>query len=197
MTKKRDWERRKNFKIYTNQPVPEELELKLDYIINACPIQRHDKGYVKIFKCTQDDLIVKEKLSRWVFRNEDTGLNELAPITAPLVYFCCSEENEHYDIKHACIIGGALMSETLSFGFDFSFIGCTSEVNKKQLDYINVCLQERFGVQQRFSRPYLAFCIGKGDPVRLHKSKYKLHDGGIIHYRTIVNQSSIPPRLFF
>lgn len=196
MTKPHDWQRRKNYKLYTDLPVPKALETQLDSIINSCPIQRHNNGYVKIFKCTQDDLIVKEQLSRWAFRNEENGLNELAPITAPLVYFCCSEENYSYDKQHAGIIGGALMSETLSFGFDFSFIGCTSDPNKKQLDYINICLQERFNVKQRFTGPYLAFCIGIGNPLKILKKKYKLHDGTKISYSTHIDKSTIPPRLF-
>ena len=47
------WTDRRNYKTFlVNEPVPIELEKKLDHILQRCPIQRHGLGYVNYFKCT-------------------------------------------------------------------------------------------------------------------------------------------------
>ena len=64
------WNReRKNYKKYLDEPVPLELEKRLDEIIKICPIQKSKEVKVHIFKTTQDDLDTKELLSESVFKN--------------------------------------------------------------------------------------------------------------------------------
>jgi hypothetical protein len=190
------WKNRKNYKFYTEVSVPKELEQSLDNIIQTSPIQRGQATYVRFLKCTQDDLIVKETLSQWVFKNNRTGLNELAPITAPLVYFCCSTKNQPFDNKHAYLIAGAMLSETLRYGYDFSFINCTEAPNKRELKQIKTCIQDRFNITKKISQPYLALCIGKGSEFESAKpATYLLHNGKKIKYITQRNISRVLPRL--
>ena len=66
------WNRqRHNYKYYLDDPVPLELEQRLDEIIKACPIQRSPCEKVQIYKTTQDDKDIKELLSYAVFKNID------------------------------------------------------------------------------------------------------------------------------
>jgi hypothetical protein len=191
------WKNRTNYKFYTDTPVPKELEQSLDNIINTCPIQRGQATYVRFLKCTQDDLIVKETLSQWVFKNNRTGLNELAPITAPLVYFICSSKHQPDDNKHAYLIGGAMLGETLKHGYDFSFIGCTEAPNKRELKQIKACIRDRFKIEKTISVPYLALCIGKGKKDdNDHPCVYELYNGMKVQYSKQINKARIIPRLF-
>ena len=196
--KKDMWKNRKNYKFYTDTPVPAKLESSLDNIINTCPIQRGQTTYARFFKCTQEDLIIKETLSWSVFKNHRSGYNELAPITAPLVYFVCSGKGQPFDQRHAFLIAGAMLRETLNHGYDFSFIGCTEEPNKKQAKQIQNCIQDRFGINGRVSQPFLALCIGKGqeEPDSHKQHTYTLHNGSIINYSKQINRERIIPRLF-
>jgi hypothetical protein len=190
------WKNRKNYKFYKNTPIPKELEQSLDNIINNCPIQRGQSSYARFLKCNQDDLIVKETLSQWIFKNNRTGLNELAPITAPLVYFVCSKKNQPYDMRHAYLIGGAMLGETLKYGYDFSFIGCTEEPNKQQSKRIQECIKNRFKITKPISSPYLALCIGKGEEdINDLKYMYDLYNGIPVQYSKYIDKSRILPRL--
>ena len=161
------WNRyRENFKFYLNSPVPLELEQKLDAIVYACPMQTHNGPKVQIFKAGFSDKSTKELLSRYRFKNNDTEKNEVAPMTAPLVYFCCQakDHDDKYQ-THAGIIGGAMMAETLNAGYDFSFIGCTVEnTTTKYIKRSKRLLHQRFNFD--FSKynhqPSLCFCIGRG-----------------------------------
>ena len=192
------WTRRRNFKNFlVNVPVPVELENKLDHILQHCPVQRHGLGYVNYFKCTKNDIREKELLSRYVFRNNDTGFHETAPFTAPLVYFCASPKDaEMEDTTAAGIVGGAMMSETINYGYNFSFIGCTEKCTDAELNIINNTLENRFGVTQKYKAPFLALCIGKGQK-RTHRKKiYNLHTGGHVKYQTDTGSSPLPKLLF-
>lgn len=191
------WNRnRENFKFYLNSPVPLELEQKLDAIVSACPIQAHPRPKVQIFKADSDDRSTKELLSRYRFKNNSTGKNEVAPMTAPLVYFCCQGDGEYAkDRQHACIMGGAMMAETLNAGYDFSFIGCTESVTDLQLDEINNHLQEKYGITHRVRAPFLAFCIGIGE--RSYGLKdYRLEDGTTVPYDANIYNAQKPKILY-
>ena len=188
---------RKNYRFYTDAPVPKELEDCLDAIINSCPVQRGQTTVARFLKCTQDDLHVKETLSRWVFKNDLTSYNELAPITAPLVYFVCSAKNQPDDNKHAYLTAGAMLVETMRFGYDFSFIGCTEEPIRHYKKVIQKCIINRFGIKKPLSQPYLALCIGKGEEDESSfRSEYKLLDGSKIQYSKKINRDRIAPKLF-
>ena len=189
---------RRNYKQYLDDPVPLELEKKLDEIIKICPIQTHGKGTVQIYKTTQDDIDTKELFSESVFKNNRTEHNEIAPITAPLVYFCCQTLGEDFDKLHAGIIGGAMMTETLNAGYDFSFIGCTEEPGHKIVKRINAHLHKKYGITHKVAQPFLALCIGKGieskhNKVRLHT----LQNGRSVRYNNTINNSDPKPQVLF
>jgi len=193
------WTNRRNYKTFlVNEPVPVELEKKLDHILQHCPVQRHGLGYVNYFKCTENDTQEKELLSRYVFRNNDTGFHETAPITAPLVYFCASPKNaDIQDALAAGIVGGAMMSETIKYGYDFSFIGCTEECTDAELNIINNTLENRFGVTQKYKEPFLALCIGKGDKeVSPGDKVFVLKTGGHVKYQIDPGNDPLPKLLF-
>lgn len=194
------WKRRRHYKMFTDYEVPKELEEKLDHVIECCPVQRHSQGFVNFFKCTSKDLVVKEQLSRYVFKNNNLQVNEIAPITAPLVYFCAVQEDVNFrDSIYAGLVGGALMAETINAGYNFSFIGCTEDTSSAQLDIINKTLQNRYNVTKRYSAPFLAFCIGKGKNAKTEGNIYKLytlHDGQKIRFGNIKSQDPLPKRLF-
>ena len=193
------WTNRRNYKTFlVNEPVPIELEKKLDHILQHCPIQRHGLGYVNYFKCTENDTQEKELLSRYVFRNNAYGVHETAPFTAPLVYFCVQPKNAHIiDGLAAGIVGGAMMSETIKYGYDFSFIGCTEECSSNELNIINDTLQHRFGVTQKYEAPFLALCIGKGDKeVSPYDKVFVLKTGGHVKYQTTPCFDPLPKILF-
>ena len=191
---------RHNYRYYSDDPVPLELEKRLDETINACPIQRSGHEKVKIIKTTQDDRGIKELLSYSVFKNNNTGLTELATITAPLVYFCCQSADECIDYLHAGIIGGAMMAETLNYGYDFSFIGCTEPTSPKVLRKINKCLRTNYGITRRVSEPFLAFCIGKGrnriDSI-LYPDTYVLRNNIKVNYDPVINREDPKPQVLF
>ena len=191
------WNNRNNYKYFTDTLVPKELEDSLDNIITKCPIQRGQSSYARFLKCTREDLIVKETLTSPVFKNHRTGYNEIAPITAPLVYFVCAGKNQDFDNKHAFLIAGAMLGEALRHGYDFSFIGCTEEPTKKEMKTIQKCIQERFSIN-KISQPQLALCIGKGaeEPDTHITHTYTLHNGKSITYSKERNRDRIVPRLF-
>jgi len=192
------WNReRKNYKQYLDEPVPLELEKRLDEIIKICPIQTHENGKVQIYKTTQDDLDTKELLSESVFKNHK-GHNEIAPITAPLVYFCCQAIGEDFDKLHAGIIGGAMMTETLSAGYDFSFIGCTVDPSDKIVKRINAHLHKKYGITHKVARPFLALCIGKGiEPKPAWIKLHTLQNGRSIKYHSEINTTDSKPQILF
>lgn len=189
---------RRNYKQYLDEPVSLELEKKLDKIIKICPIQRHGNGTVQIFKTTQDDQDTKELFSESVFKNNRTGYNEIAPITAPLVYFCCQPVGEDFDHLHAGIIGGAMMAETLNDGYDFSFIGCTEVPSYKIVKRINAHLHKEYGITHRVAQPFLAFCIGNGVEANPISTKlYKLQNERSIKYHSSINTTDPKPQVLF
>lgn len=189
---------RRNYKQYLDEPVPLELEKKLDEIIKICPIQRHGNGTVQIFKTTQDDQDTKELFSESVFKNNRTRNNEIAPITAPLVYFCCQPVGEDFDHLHAGIIGGAMMAETLNDGYDFSFIGCTEQAGHKIVKRINAHLHKEYGITHRVWQPFLAFCIGNGIESNHNKARlHTLQNGRSVRYHNTINNSEPKPQVLF
>jgi len=192
------WNReRKNYKKYLDEPVPLELEKRLDEIIKICPIQKSKEVKVHIFKTTQDDLDTKELLSESVFKNH-RGHNELAPITAPLVYFCCQAIDEDFDKLHAGIIGGAMMTETLNAGYDFSFIGCTEDPGHKIVKRINAHLHKKYGITHKVAQPFLALCIGKGIEENLIVPKlHTLQNGRSVRYHSAINTTDPKPQVLF
>jgi len=192
------WNReRKNYKKYLDEPVPLELEKRLDEIIKICPIQKSKEVKVHIFKTTQDDLDTKELLSESVFKNH-RGHNELAPITAPLVYFCCQPIDEDFDKLHAGIIGGAMMTETLNAGYDFSFIGCTVIPSDKIVKRINAHLHKKYGITHKVAQPFLALCIGKGFESKHNKARlHTLQNGRSLRYNNTINNSNPKPQVLF
>jgi len=189
---------RRNYKQYLDEPVPLELEKKLDEIIKICPIQTHGKGTVQIYKTTQDDIDTKELFSESVFKNNRTGYNEIAPITAPLVYFCCQTIDEDFDHLHAGIIGGAMMTETLNAGYDFSFIGCTEDPGHKIVKRINAHLHKKYGITHKVAQPFLALCIGKGIEEKPAFTKlHTLQNGRSIRYHSDINTTDSKPQILF
>jgi|TARA_B110000495_G_C22876126_1_gene510975 hypothetical protein len=194
------WNRqRRNYKVYLDDPVPLELEQRLDEIIKICPIQRSGNGTVQIYKVTQDDTDIKELFSEFVFKNNSNGYTEIAPITAPLVYFCCmTKAAEKYDRLHAGIIGGAMMTETLNSGYDFSFIGCTEEPDKKYRKRLNACLRENYGITYKVKPPFLALCIGKGiEPRPSNPKLYTLQNGRSVMHDSCINTDDPKPQVLF
>jgi hypothetical protein len=191
------WNRyRENFKFYLNSPVPIELEQKLDALVYACPMQTSDHHKVQIFKTGFNDKTTKELLSRYRFKNNNTGKNEVAPMTAPLVYFCCMDKNhEEKDAQHAGIIGGAMMAETLNAGYDFSFIGCTEAVTQEQEDQINEHLQEIYAIDHSVYAPFLAFCIGIGQKTNGLQTYY-FEDGTTAPYDASIYKPQKPKILY-
>lgn len=189
---------RRNYKQYLDEPVPLELEKKLDEIIKICPIQTHGKGIVQIYKTTQDDIDTKELFSESVFKNNRTGYNEIAPITAPLVYFCCQTIDEDFDHLHAGIIGGAMMTETLNAGYDFSFIGCTEDPGHKIVKRINAHLHKKYGITHKVAQPFLALCIGKGFESKHNKARlHTLQNGRSLRYNNTINNGDPKPQVLF
>ena len=196
------WKRqRENFKYYTDTSVSSELEQKLDTIVEICPRQVAYPVEVKIFKAGPDDKTTKEILSRYRFRNNEKGTIEVAPLTAPLVYFCCQvKTHENQDQLHAGIIGGVMMAETLNAGYDFSFIGCKEEVTQEQEDLINEHLQQVYKIDYDVEAPFLAFCIGIGqiydESDVIDYLDYHFNDGTNAKFTSNIYKPEKPQRLY-
>ncbi len=188
---------RVNWKVFKDTEIPDEHIAILDETIGLCPIQRNSMPVPMLFKCGKSDSIVKQQLSRYVFKNASTGWWEVGPITAPLVYFCIVENmnDEHFPQQklHAGIIGGALMTQAIHLGYDCSFIGCTEDPSLSEKEIIRNTLLKRFNkdIGTNFLS-FLALCIGEGVPDTETQAHYTLDDGTTIPYNHDISQD--PPK---
>lgn len=197
---------RVNWKTFKDTVIPDEHIAILDQVVELCPIQRNDMPVGQLFKCGKADVLVKEKLSRYVFKNTTTdfgnsatGYWEIAPMTAPLVYFCIANQSvEDFVLSrqqlHAGIVGGALMAQAMHLGYDFSFIGCTEDPSAEQREIIHATILERFDtdIGTDFLN-FLALCIGEADTSPETVGNYELSDGTSIPFRTNISQDPAKP----
>lgn len=163
-----DFLNRRNYKTYdTNISVPLDLETHLDLVLENTPMQEpHNKFCILKLKNTPKDIELKEFYLKNLFKN-DKQQHMTAMATAPLVYMVLYNEKTPLSAKamSAGIHGGALMTEVLRHGWDFSFIGCTVEnTTTKYIKRSKRLLHQRFNFD--FSKynhqPSLCFCIGRG-----------------------------------
>jgi hypothetical protein len=193
------WEYRKNYKIFTSDPVPKYLENVIDNILIHCPMQDSKTTEFVILKTTYDDIKLRENLTKHIFKNDASGFHEIAPITAPLVYYCCNKTNpESNSFLNIGLHGGAALAEIRNNGFDFSFIGCTSDnvSNKTEKELIKR-IQSRFNLDFDICLPCVAFCIGKANREVNTINVYKCKDGTELRYRTTLEPSVIKPKVLF
>ena len=197
---------RVNWKTFKDTVIPDEHIAILDQVVGLCPVQRNDMPVSQLFKCGKADALVKEKLSRYVFKNTTTdfgnsatGYWEIAPMTAPLVYFCIADQTSEdfvlgRQMLHAGIAGGALMAQAMHLGYDFSFIGCQEGPSAEQKEIIRATILERFDtdIGTDFLN-FLAFCIGEGDTSPETVGNYELSDGTSVPFRTNISQDPAKP----
>ena len=197
---------RVNWKTFKDTVIPDEHIAILDQVVELCPVQRNDMPVAQLFKCGKSDALVKEKLSRYVFKNtttdfenSNTGYWEIAPMTAPLVYFCIADQTvEDFVLSrqqlHAGIVGGALMAQAMHLGYDFSFIGCQEDPSAEQKEIIRATILERFDtdIGANFLN-FLAFCIGEADTSPDYEGNYELADGTSVPFRNQISQDPAKP----
>lgn len=166
-------DRRNVVKFDHNIAVPMELHSILDNCIENTPVQNHTNFC--FLKATSGDQEIKDFLVKHFFYNDILGKHMIAISTAPLVYITVYAEvlsntngsladNDHLQVG---IHGGAIMHETLNFGYDFAFIGCGPEktpIPQQVIETWKSMVYDRWGVtvNSKFSNPMLCFCIGKG-----------------------------------
>ena len=165
--------RRNVVKFNTNITVPLELENIIDNCIENTPVQNHTN--FRFLKATNKDQEIKDFLVKHFFYNDMFNRHMIAISTAPLVYIPiysdvltnssgAPADNDHLQVG---IHGGAIMQETLNFGYDFAFIGCGPDktpIPQEVIETWKSMVYNRWGVvvNAQFTNPLLCFCIGKG-----------------------------------
>lgn len=187
-------DRRNVVKFKKNITVPQELESIIDNCIENTPVQNHTNFC--FLKANIQDQYIKDFLVKNFFYNDTFNRHMIAISTAPLVYILVysnsftsdSEEIVDNDHLQVGIHSGAIMQETLNFGYDFAFIGCgpdTTLIPDKILAEWTSIMYNRWGVVANSSRirqfPMLCLCIGKGEfDAIAEDSQYTLDSGDII-----------------
>lgn len=166
-------DRRNVVKFNTDIPVPLELENIIDNCIENTPVQNHTN--FRFLKATKKDQEIKDFLVKHFFYNDMFNRHMIAISTAPLVYIPiysdvltnssgAPADNDHLQVG---IHGGAIMQETLNFGYDFAFIGCGPDktpIPQEVIETWKTMVYNRWDVKVHpyFTNPLLCFCIGKG-----------------------------------
>lgn len=172
-TEQKIQDRRNVVKFNTDIAVPLELENIIDNCIENTPVQNHTN--FRFLKATKNDQEIKDFLVKHFFYNDMFNRHMIAISTAPLVYIPIYAEtltntsgepadNDHLQVG---IHGGAIMQETLNFGYDFAFIGCgpdNTPIPQEVIETWKSIVYERWNVTVNpcFTNPMLCFCIGKG-----------------------------------
>jgi hypothetical protein len=159
-----DYVDRRNYKLFSQDEIPVELEKRCDLVLQETPMQEPYRKFC-ILKLTARDTELKKFYCTHLFKNSD-GLHMTAMYSAPLVYMVlyAREKDAGQDIC-AGIHGGTLMSEVLRYGYDFSFVGCKdADINDEFLQESRSRLIERFNINFKNYEdfPRMCFCIGKG-----------------------------------
>ena len=169
-------DRRNVVKFNNTISVPLELESIIDNCIENTPVQYHTNFC--FLKANTQDQEIKDFLVKHFFYNDTFNRHMIAISTAPLVYILVysntvlsdSEkilDNDHLQVG---IHSGAIMQETLNFGYDFSFIGCgpdTDLISDNILSEWKIIMNNRWGIIANHNRlkqiPMICLCVGKGD----------------------------------
>lgn len=166
-------DRRNVVKFNADIAVPLELENIIDNCIENTPVQNHTN--FRFLKATTKDQEIKDFLVKHFFYNDMFNRHMIAVSTAPLVYIPiysdmlthssgAPADNDHLQVG---IHGGAIMQETLNFGYDFAFIGCGPDktpIPQEVIETWKSMVYDRWEVtvNSQFTNPLLCFCIGKG-----------------------------------
>lgn len=205
-------DRRNVVKFNTTFDVPKDLESIIDNCIENTPVQ-NNTNFV-FLKATNADQTIKDFLVKNFFYNDAPKRHMIAVSTAPLVYIV--QYTEHIVPENGSItnndrmqIGihtGALMQETLNFGYDFAFIGCGPEIESVQenilIEWKNI-VKERWGVncnsKQQYMFPVMCCCIGKSDFENIYNNTfYTLSTGDTVKSQTfsLKERKYRPKKLF-
>jgi hypothetical protein len=205
-------DRRNVVKFKKNATVPQELESIIDNCIENTPVQNHTNFC--FLKANIHDQEIKDFLVKNFFYNDTFNRHMIAISTAPLVYILVysnsftsdSEKIVDNDHLQVGIHSGAIMQETLNFGYDFAFIGCgpdTTLVSDKTLAKWANIMHKRWGVVANNSRPrqfpMLCLCIGKGEfDAIAEDSQYTLDSGVTVNSQIFdpIERKHRPKKLF-
>ena len=208
------WINRRNYKRFDPaQLVPSDLETKLDCVWDSVPMQSQPDAYFKILKLgTSDiDMRIREHLVKTFYYNETTEMHEVGILTAPLTYVIMDDpdqinQNVESQFFHVGLHAGAVLAETLRYGYDCSFFGCSvDEWKDEHMKQDHDLLNEKLGrvVYTDLQYPKTTINIGKHVDVWCDKDDWKqpweLSDGTTILYtetRTADNNDNKKHNLF-
>lgn len=198
------WDNRRNYKVYDNNfVIPTSFQSKAETILQNCPLQNCGHNRFSILKLLPSDLEIKEFLFKNFFLNDNTNFHEAAIVTCPIIYLAMPRPEDtalmldktsyQWESKLTAIgiHGGALLNETLNAGYDFSYIGCTTEKLKKGVtsQWIKICKNRwNFSTSSDNSWPVVAMCIGKGIRDSESEKKYTCLNGETFSYISTANK---------
>jgi hypothetical protein len=194
-----DWAERRNYKKYDPDIViPYNMQEHIETSLQNAPMQTSGYSKFSIIKLLPSDVEIKEFITKNYFWNDNTGFYEVAVITAPIVYLFMPDADdglEQFDMDgwawftkyfHMGIHGGAVLDYVITQGYNFSFIGCTTEPGDSTTDkQWRKLLSKRFNYKTNddYPWPIMALCIGKGiDNTGSAKDKYVTQSGDVLPY---------------
>jgi hypothetical protein len=203
-------DRRNVVKFNTTFNVPQYLESIIDNCIENTPVQ--DNTNFVFLKATKADQTIKDFLVKNFFYNDTFNRHMIAISTAPLVYVVQYAEtvipkNDNITDNDRMQIGihsGALMQETLNFGYDFAFIGCgpnKAPIPNAVVSQWKSIVNNRWGINcnQNYPFPLMCCCIGRGDFENIYDNTYyTLSTGDTVESQTFVlEERKYRPRKLF
>lgn len=199
-----NWAERRNYKTYDPDAViPYSMQEHIETSLQNTPMQTSDMAKFSILKLLPSDLEIKEFITKNYFWNNNTGFYELAVVTAPIVYLFVPDTDdgaEHFHDDHDCgswptkqfhmgIHGGGVCDYVLSQGYNFSFIGCTTDPENIEIENTwRSLILNRFNYKTNFHYPwpFIALCIGKGiDNTGTQNGKYVTQSGDVLPYLSL------------
>jgi|DEB0MinimDraft_10_1074344.scaffolds.fasta_scaffold32668_2 hypothetical protein len=200
---------RRNMVLYDSKiKVPSELESFIDNTIMCTPSQLDT--HFGLFKLKENDQHIKDFLVENFFLNDakNPTRHMVAVSSAPLVYVAQLIGTEDFSFQNQLqaigIHGGAIMETALSYGYDFSFIGCGPDtpVSQSIQDKWKDIMLERWGIapHPEHPEPQLCFCIGKGVFENLNHYEYTLPSTGktvLAQYFDVTERKDRSKKLFY
>jgi hypothetical protein len=202
-------QQRRNMALYDSTiQVPSELESFIDNTIMSTPSQLDT--HFGLFKLKQNDQYIKDFLVENFFLNDNfTPIRHMVAVSsAPLVYVAQVIGNGEFSFQNQLqaigIHGGAIMETTISYGYDFSFIGCGPDnpISQSVIDKWQDIMLERWGVSPHpeHPEPSLCFCIGRGVFENFDNYEYTLPSTGkkvVAQYFDTAERKDRSKKLFY
>ena len=202
-------QQRRNMVLYDSSiVVPSELESFIDNTIMSTPSQLDT--HFGLFKLKDNEQHIKDFLVENFFLNDvkHPTRHMVAVSSAPLVYVAQLIGTKDFSYQNQLqaigIHGGAVMETALSYGYDFSFIGCGPDnlVSQNIINKWKDMMIERWGVAPHhiYSQPKVCFCIGKGVFEDLDHYEYTLPSTGkkvLAQYFNVTERKDRSKKLFY